>query len=754
MEIREFSTQWGGKTLTVEVGRYAHQADASCTVRYGDTVVLATAVMSKTERPGMSYFPLMVDYEEKFYAAGKIKGSRFIKKEGRPSDQAVLAGRMIDRTVRPLFDDRMRNDIQVITSVLSFDEENDSDVVAIVAACIVLHMSKIPWKGPVAGLRVGRLDGTWVVNPSYEERETSDVDLVVCGTTERLLMLEAGAQSVPDEEMAAGIEFGLEKLAPVLKLIEEVREAVGAEKIDPMAGKETAEESAIREKVEGLSLPFIAKGTEDKFFSEPLASKVDRAVARAALTDELKNYLIEQGIEEEHTHYGTGLVYGAVENVISEQILESDRRVDGRGMEEVRALEGHAGMLPRTHGSAYFMRGETQILSTVTLAGPSAEQIIDTMEMDEKKRYMHHYSFPPYSVGEARPMRGPGRREIGHGALAEKALEPVIPDKENFPYVMRVVSETLGSNGSSSMGSVCGSTLALMDAGVPIKAPVAGLAIGIASTPDMSKYKVFTDLQDLEDGKGGMDFKVAGTRDGVTAIQLDTKTIGLTMDIVHEAFRQAKQGRGKILDVIEAEINEPRKELSPYAPRIESMMINPDKIRDVIGPGGKMINEIIDKTGVEIDIEDSGLVTVTSRSVDGIKEAMEWIDMLTKDVEVGATYKGKVTRLMDFGAFVEVLPKQEGLVHISEMAPYRVDKVTDIVGEGKEVFVKVVEIDNLGRINLSMKQAEGNEYPEPPKAGSRPPRDGRGPRGPRHGSGPRNRGPRPDRPRGPRPPRP
>jgi len=722
----------------------AFQADAACTVRYGDTVVLATVVMSKEERPGMNFFPLMVDYEEKYSAAGKIKGSRFIKQEGRPSDQAVLAGRMIDRTLRPLFDERIRTDIQVIVSVLSFDEENDPDIVSIIAACTVLHMSHIPWNGPVAGVRMGYVDNAWIINPTYSQRATSTSDLVVCGAPDRLLMVEASANQIADTDMMYGVEAGLASLAPVMDLIGQVRDAVGSEKMDPLTGKETANQTAVREQVESLAKPFISSRVEELFFGAPLDRKIDRAVARGYLTDQLKTFLTGEGVEDAHLSFGTSLVYHEIENVISQQILKNGRRVDGRAIEEIRPLSCAVGLLPRTHGSGLFARGETQVLSTVTLAGPGAAQIIDTMEVDEKKRYMHHYSFPPFSVGETRPLRGPGRREVGHGALAEKALEPVLPNAETFPYVIRVTSDTMGSNGSSSMGSVCGSTISLLDAGVPLTAPVAGVAVGLASTPDMKEWKVFTDLQDLEDGQGGMDFKVAGTREGVTAIQLDTKTTGLNMEIVREAFRQASRARAQILDVIAKTIAEPRAELSPYAPRIESMRINPDKIRDVIGPGGKQINEIIAKTGVEIDIEDDGVVTITSKEAKGMKEAMDWVKLLTAEVEVGKTYHGTVMRLMDFGAFVEVLPKQEGLVHISEMAPYRVNLVKDIVKEGDKVYVKVTEVDQMGRTNLSMKQAEGNVYPEPPKQIDRKPDNDRPAR--------RQNTDRPTSSRGPRPP--
>ncbi len=706
MKAQRFSIEWEGKTLIIETGRLALQADASCTVQIGDTVVLATAVMSKDARPDLGFFPLMVDYEEKYSAAGKIKGSRFIKTEGRPSDEAVLTSRMIDRTVRPLFAQDLRNEIQVICNVLSFDGENDADVAALIGAATVLHMSRIPWNGPVAGVRVGRVNGEWVINPTYKERELSDMDLVVCGTEDKLIMMEAGAVIVPDNEIVEGIARGLKSLSAPLSLMKNVRDAVGNEKTALSIDKTLAQ---ARSHVELLARAFIDAKVEERFFSVPLATKQEREAAKSLISKELGVYLAEQGVVEEHVHFGTSLVYDEVQAAISRAILEQGRRVDGRGLEDIRALHADVSILPRTHGSGLFMRGETQVLSTATLAGPSAEQIIDTMELDVKKRYIHHYSFPPYSVGEVKPLRGPGRREIGHGALAEKALVPVMPDKDAFPYVVRVVSETLGSNGSSSMASTCGSTLALMDAGVPIKAPVAGVAIGLASSPDMKKWKVITDLQDLEDGEGGMDFKITGTDTGVTAVQLDTKTIGLPMDLVREAFRQAKQGRLQVLEVMGSAIASPRAELSRFAPRIESLRIKPEKIREVIGPGGKIINEIIDKTGVEIDIEDDGLVMVTSTSADGMKQAMEWILRIVTDPEVGHEYKGKVTRIMDFGAFVEILPGKEGLVHISEMAPFRVNKVTDVVKEGDEVFVKLTEIDSMGRTNLSMSKAKGND---------------------------------------------
>ncbi len=737
--IEHFEIEWGGKPLIIETGRYAHQANAACTVQYGGTLVLATATMSKNKREGIDWLPLMVDYEEKLYAAGRIKGSRFIKKEGRPTDEAVLTGRSIDRGIRPLFNQDIRNEIQVIVTVLSFDGENDPDIPGIVAACTALHMSDIPWQGPLAGIRVGQIDGEWVINPSYEAREKSDIDLAFAGTSEKILMVEAGADECDDETVVGAFEFGRKHLKKVIDLMEEVRAKAGSEKVDVMSPTTDEEEIALeeRERIVELAKEFIANKTQEYYFSAPKASKNERRAAMNQITEELEKYLIEQGVEEEMISYVKGKIYELIEAEVSRAILEENKRVDGRAMDEVRQLVVETGLLPRVHGSGHFMRGETQVLSIITLGSPGDEQTLDGMETVGTKRYMHHYNFPPYSVGEVKPMRGPGRRDIGHGALAEKALMPVIPHKEDFPYAIRVVSEVMGSNGSSSMASTCGSTIALMDAGVPIKKPVAGIAMGVATEGD--KWKVFTDLQDLEDGPGGMDFKITGTRDGITAIQMDTKTHGLAHDIVVETFKMAKQARFQIIDAIEAQIKAPRKELSPYAPRIISMKINPEKIRDVIGPGGKMINEIIDTTGVHaIDIEDDGMIMITSVGQEPAEKAQEWIENLTKEVEVGEIYKGKVVRLMDFGAFVEVLPGQDGLVHISELAPWHVNKVTDVVDVGDEVFVKAIEIDDMNRTNLSMKQAPGNVYQEPPKQNGRPDNKPNNSRGNNH----RSKGPR------------
>lgn len=729
-KIQKFETQWAGKPLIIETGRYAAQAGGACTVQYGETVVMATATMGG-KREGISWFPLMVDYEEKLYAAGRIKGSRFIKKEGRPTDEAILIGRSIDRGIRPLFDQEMRNEVQVIVTTLAFDGENDPDIPGIIGASCALHMSNIPWNGPLAAVRVGMIDGEYVVNPTYEERENSEMDLAFSGTTDKVLMVEADAKESSEEAVVGGFALGCQNMKEPMELIEKVRQAVGVEKADvtsPTNDEEAAAKEA-RERATELAEPFVAEKTKEYFFKAPKATKMERRAAMKQVEEELEAFLAQKEIDEVAIGYALNKVYEMIEAEVSRAIVEDGKRVDGRKMTEIRELIVDPGVLPRVHGSGHFSRGETQVLSVVTLGSPGDEQTLDGMETIGTKRYMHHYNFPPFSVGEAKPMRGPGRRDIGHGALAEKALQPMIPNKEEFPYTVRVVSEVMASNGSSSMASTCGSTIALMDAGVPIKKPVAGIAMGLAMGGN-GDWKVLTDLQDLEDGPGGMDFKITGTRDGITAIQMDTKTHGLSQDIVEATFAQAKDARMEILKKIEKVLPEPRKELSEHAPRIISININPDKIRDIIGPGGKMINEIIDTTGVQaIDIEDDGLVMITSTDKASADKALEWINNLTEEVEVGKTYKGKVVRLMDFGAFVEVLPNQDGLVHISELAPWHVGKVTDIVNLGDTVFVKVTEIDDQGRTNLSMKQAEGNVYPEKPAGAQDRGGDRRGDRG-------------------------
>ncbi|MEK7105150.1 MAG: polyribonucleotide nucleotidyltransferase [Patescibacteria group bacterium] len=736
--VQKFSRNWGGKELTIEVGRYASAAGGACTIQYGDTVVLATATMSKEiQREGLDFFPLMVEYEEKLYAAGRIKGSRFIKKEGRPTDEAMLVARYIDRAIRPLFNQKMRNDVQVIATVLAFDGENDPDILALIGASCALTISDIPWNGPLSVARASNNESGFILNPTYVEREASALDLSVAGTPERILMVEAGCNEVPEDLMLQAFEYLEKNLATPIELIQEVQKAVGKTKVDVMSPKNEDEKvkQVARERVVAIARPFCEKRVTELFFGAPKATKTERAMAKSQLKTELKGFLLEQGVLPEELKYGTDAVGDFVEEQVTNQIIENGKRVDGRGLDEIRSLFAEVAVLPRVHGTGHFMRGETQVLSAVTLGAPGDEQTLDGMELVGKRRFFHHYNFPPYSVGEVKPMRGPGRREIGHGALAEKALEKMIPVKEDFPYTIRVVSEVLGSNGSSSMGSTCGATLALMDAGVPIKQPVAGIAMGLASTPDMKKWKVITDLQDLEDGEGGMDFKITGTKNGITAIQLDTKTIGLTHDIIVETITRAKTARLKVLDVMLAALPAPRAELSQYAPRITTLQIDPSMIGGVIGPGGKVINEIIDTTGVtSIDIDDNGLVMITSLSAEAAEKAYAWVKSLVAMPEVGTIYEGKVTKMMDFGAFVEIMPKKEGLVHVSEMAPYRVGSPSDIVKVGDKVKVKLFEIDSQGRLNLSMKQAPGNVYPEKPAGGasSVPSGDRRPPARPRH----------------------
>ncbi len=717
MTQKSYSRNWGGKTLTIEIGRLAKAANGSCVVRYGDTVLLATAVMAKEAKPNAGFFPLMVEFEERLYAAGRIKGSRFIKREGKPTDEAVLTSRFIDRAIRPLFDKRMENDVQVIVTALAFDGKNDADIPALIAASCALHISDIPWNGPLAGARIALGDGEKILNPTYEERARYRCDIDVAGTKEKTIMLEASCDEAREEDVFSAIVFGQQSLQPVIELIEEVRRDVGKEKADIFRLKTDAQRSAFEKKtaVATALRPFLVERIHETFFNVPHATKAERSAAKDALKKASASHLTELGYDDEAIKMGLSTVTEVLEAEITRRILDEGRRVDGRGLYDIRPLFAEAAVLPCVHGSALFERGETQVLSVCTLGAPGDKQTLDGMELVGEKRFMHHYNFPPYAVGEAKPVRGTGRREIGHGALAEKALAFMIPEKESFPYAIRVVSETLGSNGSSSMASTCGATLALMDAGVPIKAPVGGIAMGLAS--DGSRYQVITDLQDLEDGEGGMDFKITGTRKGITAIQLDTKTDGLPEEIIRETLTRAHTARMQVLDVMQQALTAPRAELSPNAPRILQLTIHPDKIREVIGSGGKTINEIIAKTGViTIDIEQTGLVMITAATKASADAAYTWIYNLTREVTAGELFQGKVTRIMDFGAFVEVLPGKEGLVHISELAPWRVEKPQDIVTEGALVHVKVLEIDEKGRINLSMKKAEGNTYTDEMRA--------------------------------------
>lgn len=712
LKQKSFEMDFAGRKLSVEFGKLAKQTNASCVVRYGDTMTLATVVMSKEARMGIDFFPLQIEVREKMYAAGKIKGSKFVKGEGRPTDGAVLAGRMIDRGIRPLFNQAMRNEVQVVLTALSYDRENPFDILSITAAALALHISDIPWHGPLVGINVGRVDGTFILNPTNDQKIKSDLNLVASIAHGKVMMIDADGQEIPEADMSQAIEFAINHAKPLLDFIDMIRNDIGLEKQDeaklvaaayadlevPMAEKIAVFEEAKK---------FFAPKLDQYLFNQPVGTKRERKETAKVVLKEFVAQLEAQAKHVEIIKFVKDSFEVYLEEVVTRAILEKGLRVDGRSLEQIRTLEAEVGLIPRTHGSGLFSRGETQVLTTVTLGAPSDAMIQDEMTQDDnKKNYMHFYNSPAYSFGEVGFFRGAGRREIGHGALAEKALIPVLPSKDIFPYTILVVSEVMGSNGSSSMASTCGSTLALMDAGVPIKKPVAGVAMGLASNG--AEYKILTDLQDLEDGEGGMDFKVTGTADGITAIQMDTKTHGLTLEICTATLIQAKKARVEILAKLVETIAVPRAELSQYAPQIIAIKIDPEKIGAVIGTGGKIINEIIDVCGVQIDIDDDGTVSITGVGAEGLAKAKEWVERLTKDVKAGEIYDGKIVRLMDFGAFVEVLPGKDGLVHISEFSNERVDKITDVAKIGQMIKVKVMEIDNQGRINLSVKQADPN----------------------------------------------
>jgi polyribonucleotide nucleotidyltransferase len=730
LDIKKWSTEWGGRTLTIETGKYALFTNATVTVQYGETVIMATVVKSKNIREGIDYFPLSVSLEEKLYAAGKIKGSRFIKREGRPTDESILTGRIVDRALRPLFDDSMRNDLQIVLTALVYDGENDPAVAAMVAASAALSISDIPWEGPLAAARVGRNKetGEFILNVKRTElEETSDLDLMVAGNTEKLIMTEAGAHEVTEDVMFEAIKFGCSELQPAVDLITKMQAEIGKEKVYS-AEIEAAKKGEVSEveQTKNLAKEFIAENADKYIFDTVKISRNERIAAVTAMKEALKEYLTEKGIEEDIMKSSLNSVKEYFASEITKRILKDGQRLDGRALTEVRELHVEVDSLPRVHGSGMFMRGDTQALSVVTLGAPGDVQLLDTMEEnDTTKRYMHHYNDAPYTYGEAGFMRGPGRRAIGHGALAERAIEPVLPSVEDFPYTIRVVSEVLGSNGSSSMASTCGSSLSLMAAGVPLKKTVAGIAMGLASDLEGSgKWTVLTDLQDVEDGKGGMDFKITGTHDGITAMQMDTKTLGLTFDIVEQTLKQSKEARENILNQMESVIPAAKAELSLHAPRIETIRIDPAKIGDVIGPGGKVIRKIIEDTGVDIDIEDDGRVLITAKDGDAMAKAAKIINDITREVEAGEIFDGKVVRIEDFGAFVNILPGKDGLVHVSEIAWERINKPSDKLKLEQIVKVKVKEIDNLGRVSLSMKllipRPEGMpEQPERPR--QRPP---------------------------------
>jgi polyribonucleotide nucleotidyltransferase len=685
-EIYSESTDVGGRTLSLETGRLAWQAGGAVTVTYGETVVLATATASKEPRPNVDFFPLTVDYEEKMYAGGKIPGG-YIKREGRPTTEAILVSRLTDRPIRPMFPKGFRNDVQIVITPLSVDSENDPDILAVNGASAALSISDIPFSEPVGAVRIGWIDGKPVVNPTRSQLEESELDLVMAGTREAIVMVEAGAHVLQESAIIEALRIGHDALQPIIDAQLRLREACGKEKREfPL--KLTPETLTTRLK------EIVGTRLHDNLVHE---TKQEREGAVDDLETEVRAQLEEEGFDP-------GEVRSAFESLVKktvrEMILRENIRPDGRQRTEIRPLKIAVGILPRVHGTGLFSRGQTQALTIATLGSTSDEQRIDALAGDEIKRYMHHYNFPPYSVGETRPMRGPGRREIGHGMLAERALEAVLPSQEEFPYTIRLVSEILSSNGSTSMAATTGSTLALMDAGVPIKAPVSGIAMGLI-TGENGEYAILTDIQGVEDALGDMDFKVTGTTEGVTAIQMDIKVAGLTQQIMQEALEQARQARLFILERMHEVIPEPRKELSPYAPRITRIMINPDKIGTVIGPGGKMIKRIVEETGAQIDIEDDGSVFVASNSSEKAQKAIDMITGLTAEVEIGKEYNGTVKRIMDFGAFVEVLPGKEGLVHISQLATHRIDRVEDVVKVGDRLPVKVMEIDSMGRLNLS-----------------------------------------------------
>ncbi|WP_419742722.1 polyribonucleotide nucleotidyltransferase [Paraclostridium dentum] len=687
-EHKVFKMDFAGRELSVEIGKIAELASGSAILQYGETMVMVNTSKSAQPRDGIDFFPLSVDYEEKLYSVGKIPGG-FLKREGKPSEKAILTSRLIDRPIRPLFPKGFRNDVQVVATVLSVDQDCTPDIVAMIGSSIALSISDIPFNGPTGSVSVGLVDGAFVINPTAEQREKSSLHLVVSGTKDAIMMVEAGAEEIPDELMLEAILFAHKEIKKVVEFIETIVAEVGKEKIEVTLFEINADvEKAVRE--------FATDKMKEAVKTVEKLERMEKMDAvKEATFENFEDIVEEFGQDIEET------LHAIIKEQVRKLIVHENVRPDNRKPDEIRPIWCDNGFIPRAHGSGLFTRGQTQVMSIATLGALGDVQILDGLDEEESKRYMHHYNFPAYSVGEARPSRGPGRREIGHGALAERALLPVIPSKEDFPYAIRVVSEVLSSNGSTSQGSVCGSTLSLLDAGVPLKDMVAGIAMGLIKHDD--KVAVLSDIQGMEDHLGDMDFKVAGTEHGITAIQMDIKIAGIDEEVLRTALKQAKVGRIHILNEMRKTIAEPKPELSKYAPKIVTMNINPDKIRDVIGPGGKIITKIIDETGVKIDIEQTGEVFISGIDAEMIAKAQELINNIVAEAEVGETYTGKVTRIMNFGAFVEVLPGKEGLLHISHIAHERVNKVEDVLNIGDEVTVKVTEIDEKGRVNLSRK---------------------------------------------------
>ena len=689
--FKVFETEFCGRPLVVETGKMAQLAGGSCLVRYGETVVHATATASAKPRDGIDFFPLAVDYEEKLYSVGKIPGS-FLKREGRPSEKAILASRCIDRPIRPLFPKDLRNDVAVVATVMSVEQDNDPVITAMIGASIAISISSIPFAGPIAGATVGLVDGKVVVNPTKEQREKSEMFLTIAGTKAKVNMIEAGAKEVPEDLMFEGIMAAHREIAKICEFIEGIQKEIGKPKFEY---EHMVVPEELYEDVKAVAIDKVreALDTDDKNIREENLKTVYEYVY-GELAEKYPE--MEAAIDE--------ALYKLQKYVVRRWILDDGKRVDGRQLDDIRPLSAEVGILPRTHGSGLFTRGQTQVLTVCTLGTVSEEQLLDGIDEEETKRYIHHYNFPSYSVGETRASRGPGRREIGHGALAEKALVPVIPSTEDFPYTIRMVSEVLSSNGSTSQGSICGSTLALMDAGVPIKAPVAGISCGLVTEGE--RYITMVDIQGLEDFFGDMDFKVAGTKNGITAIQVDIKIDGLSPEIIREALEKTRKARLKILDECMLPcISEPRAELNKYAPKIISTTIDPDKIREVIGSGGKTIQRIVAETGVKIDIEDDGTVFFATNDSDAAQRALKIVRGIAGDIEIGDVFDATVTRIMDFGAFVEYLPGKEGLVHISKLDNKRVEKVTDVVNVGDQIKVKLIEVDRMGRYNFSRRDA-------------------------------------------------
>ncbi|MBU2539733.1 polyribonucleotide nucleotidyltransferase [Patescibacteria group bacterium] len=696
---RNFQTEVGGRPIQIKIKNWAEQASGSCLVQIGDTEVLATAVMAKQDKEGQDFFPLTVDYEERFYAAGRIFGSRFIRRESRPTDEAILTGRMIDRTIRPRFPKELKRETQVVITCLSWDGENDPDVLGLIAASTALSISDIPFSGPIGLVRIGRVDNKWIFNPTYEERAKSDIDLILAAveSNKKILinMVEMGGKEVPEDDVMEATKVA----EPELKKLIDFQRKIGAE-----IGKTKAIIPAIIDEQLEKEVKEFAKNKLEKAIKDLKPEEKELSTINN-LQEELINIVKEKYPDPEKIKLALEYFEEEIAKAVYKNIIENNKRPDGRKTDELRKLSCEVGVLPRTHGTGVFSRGLTRVLSILTLGGPKDQQLLEGMEFIGKKRFMHHYNFPAYSSGEVGFSRGPKRREIGHGCLAEKALLPLIPDSEQFPYTIRIVSEVVSSNGSTSMASVCASTLALLDAGVPIKEPVAGISIGLAEDEKTGKQELLLDIQGPEDHLGGMDFKVAGTKNGITAIQMDTKTAGIDKELMKDALALAKKARLEILDIIKKAIPEPRKNLSVWAPKIKVIHIDPAKIGEVIGPRGSVINKMIEQYNVGIDIEDSGLVYITGKDDDAVEATVQQIKGMTREVQVGEVFQGEVKRILDFGAFVEVLPGTDGLVHISKLVPYHIKSATDVVNIGDIIPVKVTSIDELGRINLSAIEA-------------------------------------------------